>query len=165
MILCVWVGLNTIKISPGATTIFIGDWVRSWRRQLEVLAVRSWEGGREKFCSLFHFAPSPIQALAVPLLISIKEFTTSSLSRKISSLKNKHELPEYFSLLLTFCWHGEELAPFRAAIIHNFLAGADGADRPIHNGWVSLQITTTLLSVIQFLTVPSLFHYKHDTEL
>ena len=156
--------LNTIKISPGATTVFIGDWVRSWWRQLEVLAVRSWGGGGE-FCYLFPFAPSPLRALAVPLLISMKEFTTSTFNRKISSLQNKHELPEYFSLLLTFCWHGGELAPLRAAIIHNFLAGADGADRPIHNGWVLFQVTTALLSVIQFLTVPSLLHYKHDTEL
>lgn len=159
MVLSVWLRPNTIKTSPGATTVFIGNWVRSWWRRLEVLTVRSWGGGGE-FCSLFPFAPSPLQALAVPLLISMKEFTTSTLNRKISSLQNKHELPEYFSLLLTFCCRGRI-----SSTQSFFLAGADGADRPIHNGWVTFQITTTLLSVIQFLTAPSLLHYKHDPEL
>lgn len=82
-----------------------------------VLAVRSWGGGGE-FCSLFPFAPSPLQALAVPLsLISMKEFTTSTLNRKISSLQNKHELP---GILLTASYLlavGGELAPLRASFL------------------------------------------------
>lgn len=157
----------TLYISLAAATVYTGNHFRSWPRHLFGSALCRKLGRRGEGRLAFCFALFPVwfKSQAIPLLISSNEFTNQYCQQKNHQPCKQAWAPEHFQCLLPFAVRGEN--QLRSEMQYQLLSFEE---QMVLIGLLTMvgyhfQLKAQFfLSVIQFLTMPSLLCCKHEAE-